>query len=171
MNIISKLVAVSMVASGALGAGGAQARSDVQWSVQIGGPIGVAIGSQPYVTYARPVAVPVYVQPGYAQPGYFQPGYVQPGYVQPGYLQPEYAQPVYGWRSRYDHIHYSPRWDRDGDGTPKRYDRYDNRRYDRHDDWRDGGRDGSRDGGRDGGRDDRRGDHGDRGDHSHHGWH
>ena len=47
MNIISKLVAVSLVASGALGAGGAQAHSDVQWSVQIGVPIGVVIGSPP----------------------------------------------------------------------------------------------------------------------------
>ena len=139
MNIISKLVGVSLVATGALGAGVAQARTDVQWSVQVGGPIGVAVGSQPYVTYARPVAVPVYVQPGYVQPGYGQAVYGQPVYV-----QAPYAQPVYGWRGRYDRVYYNPRWDRDGDGIPNRYDRHDNRRdfgRDRRDDRREDRRD------------------------------
>ena len=122
MNI-RKGVAVSLVATAALAAGLAQAHSDVQWSVQIGGPIGVAIASPPYVTYSQPV-VPVYAQPVYAQPVYAQPVYVQPGY---GY--------GHGWRDRYDRVYYHPRWDRDG--VPNRYDRRDDRRYDGRDDRRD----------------------------------
>ena len=127
MNI-RKGVAVSLVATAALAAGLAQAHSDVQWSVQIGGPIGVAIASQPYVTYSQPV-VPVYGQPVYAQPVYAQPVYAQPVYAQPGYGH------GHGWRDRYDRVYYHPRWDRDGDGVPYRYDRHDDRR-DHHHGWR-----------------------------------
>ena len=116
MNIIRKLVAVSVVAAAALGAGLAQARPDVQWSVQIAGPIGVAISSPPYVTYVRPVAVPIYVQPGY-------------GY---GHGHGYGDRDRDGIPNRYDRV-YNPRWDRDGDGVPNRYDRRDDRRGGRDD--------------------------------------
>jgi PXPV repeat (3 copies) len=112
-------IPTALVLVAALGAGAAQARTDVQWSVTIGAPV-----------YAVPA--PVYVQP---RPVYYEPA---PVYYPPApvYYQP---RPVYrvvrshgpsywdrdgdGIPNRYDRV-YNPVWDRDGDGVPNRYDRH-----------------------------------------------
>jgi hypothetical protein len=97
----------------ALGAGSAMARADVQWSVTIGAPV--------YPVYSPPPVYPVYAPP---------PVIVAPAY--PVYGPPVYGPPVYVAAPAYrHHHHYRPTyWDRDGDGIPNRYDRYDDRRYD-----------------------------------------
>lgn len=153
MNIKSFAVA-ALVLTGALGAGVAQARSDVQWSVSIGlplpplPPLPVVIVRPPPVYAPAPVYVspePVHYQPA---PGYYQPA---PVYYQPApvyYERPAYGRVVYGRPQ-------PTRWDVDGDGIPNRHDRYDNRYEprghfrDRHDHHRDHGRDDGRDGYRD----------------------
>jgi hypothetical protein len=87
----------------------AQARSDVQFSIGINAPYG----------YVEPAPVYVQPQPVYVQP---RPVYVQP---QPVYVQP---QPVYYGNG----YHRNGAWgDRDRDGVPNAYDRYDNRRVHR----------------------------------------
>jgi len=116
------LIALTLGLAGTLSAGLAQARGpvDVQWSVTIGGPIGVY---QPQPVYVQ--RAPVYVE---AQPVYVAP---QPVY------RPYVAYPAYrraGWGdadrdgipNRYDRV-YNPGWDRDGDGISNRHDRHDNR--------------------------------------------
>lgn len=118
----SKFIAAAALAlTGALGAGMAQAHGgdDVQWSVTIGSQVGAPV-------YGR--QAPVYLEPArvYARPA---PVYVEPAvvYGRPWYRSHGYRQPT--------------RWDRDGDGIPNRYDRYDNLRHDRDGDgvpnWRD----------------------------------
>ncbi|WP_366915044.1 hypothetical protein [Polaromonas sp.] len=104
--------AAAALAIAAMGfAGGAHARSDVQFSVGV-----VLPGAQIGVTNAYPVySQPVYVQP---QPVYMQPRpvYVQPApvYMQPApvYYQPRpvYVQPApvyygrpHGWHKRHGH--------------------------------------------------------------------
>lgn len=79
--------AAAALAIAAMGfAGGAHARSDVQFSVGV-----VLPGAQIGVTNAYPVySQPVYTQPVYAQPVYVQPPPVY--YPQPVYYQP---RPVY----------------------------------------------------------------------------
>ncbi|MDP1742587.1 MAG: hypothetical protein Q8M51_04525 [Polaromonas sp.] len=74
--------------------GGAQARSDVSFSVGVGLP-GVHVG----VSNAYPVYQPVYQQPVYVQPApvYYQP---QPVYVQPA---PVYYGRPHGWHKRHGH--------------------------------------------------------------------
>ena len=100
-----KLIVFALALAGVLSVGLAQARdhNDVQWSVTIGAPIGVPLYSQPYPVYSQPV--PVYAQP---YPAYSQP---YPVFAPRHYPQRQYQQPT--------------RWDRDGDGIPNRYDRYD----------------------------------------------
>ena len=150
------LIVGALALAGSLAVGVAQARGDVQWSVTIGGPIGVPVYSQPYPVYSQPY--PVYSQPYpvYSQP---YPVYSQPAlvYTQPApvYLRPVpvYSQPYpQRWRghvqyqeptrwdrdgdgipNRHDRL-YNPRWDRDGDGVPNRQEGYE--RYERHDGWR-----------------------------------
>ena len=112
------LVVAALALTGALGAGLAQARGqdEVQWSVSIGGPIGVSVYSQPY---------PVYNQP---YPAYRQ---LAPVYREQRYQQPtRWGRDGDGIPNRYDRV-YNPRWDRDGDGIPNRYDHHDRVRYDR----------------------------------------
>ena len=126
---------------GSLAGGVAQARGDVQWSVTIGGPIGVPVYSQPYPIYSQPY--PVYSQP---YPVYTQPApvYVRPVPVYTQSYPQSYAQPYpQRWRgqvqyqeptrwdrdgdgipNRHDPV-YNPRWDRDGDGVPNRHERHD----------------------------------------------
>ena len=99
----AKPLLAAALAIGALGAASAaHARSDVQFSIGIGAPIG----------YVQPA--PVYVQP--------QPVYVQP---QPVYVYP-YARP-HRHHHRHDEWRYHDRrggaWDADRDGVPNRYDR------------------------------------------------
>jgi hypothetical protein len=108
------LIIGALAVAGALSAGIAQARSDVQWSVTIGAPIGVPVYSQPYPVYAQPY--PVYTQP---VPVVRYPAYPR-GYIQSAYGDRDRD----GIPNRYDRV-YNPRWDRDGDGIPNRYDRHD----------------------------------------------
>ena len=136
------LIVGALALAGSLAAGVAQARGDVQWSVTIGGPIGVPVYSQPYPVYSQPY--PVYSQPYpvYSQP---YPVYLRPV---PVYSQPypqhwrghvQYQEPTRwdrdgdGIPNRHDRL-YNPRWDRDGDGVPNRQEGYE--RYERHDGWR-----------------------------------
>ena len=109
--------AVGMAAvllAGAGFAGAAQARDNVQFSVQIGSPgylpsYAYPVYSQPQVVYAQPQVVYVQPQPVYVQP---RPVYVQPQpvYVQPApvYYQgpPAYYRPapvIYGYPSGRPH--------------------------------------------------------------------
>jgi hypothetical protein len=120
------ILVAALALTGALSAGLAQARDDVQWSVTIGAP--------------------VYTQPVYAQPVYRHaaPVYVAPA---PVYDYGRYQQPTRwdrdgdGIPNRVDPV-YNPRWDRDGDGIPNRYDRWDNLRHQREGapGWHDGRR-------------------------------
>ncbi len=111
-----KLFVSAVFVAGALVTGMAQARSDVQWSLSIGIPVGVPIYSQPYPVYTP--AYPVHTRPA------------------PVYPQRQFRQPTRwdvdgdGVPNRYDRVH-NPRWDRDGDGVPNRYDRHDQARNDR----------------------------------------
>jgi hypothetical protein len=144
MNL-SQLIATAAVAAGALAAGAAHARSDVQWSVQIGGgPVGVAVGSAPYPYYARPVVVvpaPVIVRPGWRTGSRDADRDGIPNRYDRAY-NPAWDRDGDGIPNRYDRV-YNPGWDRDGDGIPNRHDpRYNPRgdrdgdgvpnRYDRH---------------------------------------
>jgi hypothetical protein len=117
-SIFSRRVAAAALGFAAFGAmGAAQARTDVYLSLGVPAPAYV----QPAPVYVQPQTVYVQPQPVYAQP---QPVYVQPRsvYVQPA---PVYVQPqaVYGYGRR------GPWGDRDGDGVPNAYDRWDNRHH------------------------------------------
>jgi hypothetical protein len=114
------LIIGALAIAGALGAGVAQARSDVQWSVTIGAPLGVPVYSQPYPVYTRPY--PVYTQP---VPVVRYPAYPR-GYVAAAYGDRDRD----GIPNRYDRL-YNPRWDRDGDGVPNRHDRRGRHAHDR----------------------------------------
>ena len=148
-------IVAALALAGSLVAGLAQARSDVQWSVTIGGPIGVPVYSQPYPVYSQPYPVynqpyPVYSQPApiYTQPApvYLRPVpvYSQP-YPQHWRGQVQYQEPTRwdrdgdGIPNRHDRL-YNPRWDRDGDGVPNRYERYERYERDDRDDRHDGRR-------------------------------
>ncbi|MES2959999.1 MAG: hypothetical protein V4792_17555 [Pseudomonadota bacterium] len=126
------LIIGALAIAGALSAGIAQARSDVQWSVTIGAPIGVPIYSQPYPGYNQPY--PVYTQP---YPDYRPVPIVRyRGYQSSAYGDRDHD----GIPNRYDRV-YNPRWDRDGDGIPNRYERQPRNGHDRDrdgiPDWRD----------------------------------
>ncbi len=108
-----QIVVAALALAGAWVSSAAQARGnvDVQWSVNIGGPIGVSVYSPPsrYVPQAV-VVVPVLSAPRY--------------------VHADGDRDRDGIPNRYDRV-YNPRWDRDGDGVPNRYDRRDGR-YDGH---------------------------------------
>ena len=113
----SKIFTVAALAlAGLTGAGFAQAHTNVQWQVTIGGPVGVPVYEQ-----SRPVYVPRIYAPA-------------PVVVLPA---PRYYRHPTRWDADGDGIPnrldavYNPAWDRDGDGIPNRYDRHDSRRGDR----------------------------------------
>ncbi len=108
--------AAALAFVGLTGAGLAQAHTNVQWQVTIGGPAGVPVYEQP-----RPVYAPrVYGPP---------PVVVVP--VPRHYTHPtRWDVDGDGIPNRRDAV-YNPVWDRDGDGTPNRYDRHQPRRGDR----------------------------------------
>ena len=117
----SKLIVSALALAATLGSGPAQARDygDVQWSVSIGGPIGVQLYSQPYPAYSRPL--PVFVQP--------YPAYRQRHEPVRAYQQPtRWDRDGDGVPNRYDRNDRQARGDRDGDGTPNWQDRRDGRR-------------------------------------------
>jgi hypothetical protein len=106
---VRALAIVAVALAGAVGAGFAQARDNVQFSVTVGQP---AYG-------------------GWVQPAPAYRGWVQPAPAFRGYQQPtRFDRDGDGIPDRYDRF-YNPAWDRDGDGIPNRYDRYDNSRHDR----------------------------------------
>jgi len=125
-------VTAALALIGATGAGLAQARDDVQWSVTIGSD--VPVYTQPAPVYRR---APVYVAPA---PVIEYRGYERRGY---GWGDRDHD----GIPNRYDRVdnrydrRAGPWGDRDHDGIPNRYDRYDNRFGDRDHDgipnWRD----------------------------------
>ena len=118
-----KFIVGAMVLFGALAATAVQARTDVQWSVTVGTPVGVPVYGHPYPVHARPV--PVIVQ--------------QP--IGHGYYRPVtyWDRDGDGIPNRFDRV-FNPHWDRDGDGVPNRYDRHDDhyRHVGGHDRDRDG---------------------------------
>ncbi|MFY9509615.1 MAG: hypothetical protein WAQ05_01400 [Rubrivivax sp.] len=59
MNVLKPLIATAAIAAGALGAGAAQARTDVHWSVNVGLPLPMVVAPAP--VYVQPA--PVYVAP------------------------------------------------------------------------------------------------------------
>ena len=115
MRNTTRFITAALALAGALGAGAAQANSDVSWSVTIGSPV-----------YGR--TAPVYVP---RAPVFVQPAPVvvrqAPVVVQRGYVHPtRWDRDGDGIPNRHDRL-YNPRWDRDGDGVPNRYDRNDHR--------------------------------------------
>ena len=113
----SRLIVGALALAATLGSGLAQARDhgDVQWSVSIGGPIGVHLYSQPYPVYRGPQPVLVQPYPVYRQRHEHVRYYQQPT---------RWDRDGDGVPNRHDRV-YNPRWDRDGDGVPNRYDRND----------------------------------------------
>ena len=118
----SRLLAVAtLVATGALGVGAAQAQeAHVSWSVTIGSPV--------YSLPAPALPVPVFVRPA---PVVHPVPVLYPVRYDHVYRQPtRWDRDGDGVPNRYDRL-YNPRWDRDGDGIPNQRDRFDNRRHDR----------------------------------------
>ena len=114
------ILVAALALTGALSAGLAHANhnDDVQWSVTIGTPVYTPVYRQRVPVYRQPV--PVYSAPA-----------------------PVYEYGRYG-HEQYGHYRQPTRWDRDGDGIPNRYDRWDNLRQQREvgatPGWRDGRR-------------------------------
>ena len=110
MRTIQRVLAVGLLAVGALGmAGVAQAR-DVYWSVGVGSPgVAVGVGNAPPPVYYEPA--PVYVAPP-PPPVYYAP---PPAYYAPPPPVIYRPAPVYydGYRPyRHHHLHRHPRWNR-----------------------------------------------------------
>ena len=118
---------LALAICGAMVAGGAQAGGNVYWSIGITAPpVGTVISNAPGYYYAP---APLYAYPPqvvYAPPPrvYYHP----PTVVYERAPQVVYERPVRVYR------HHRRHWDRDRDGIPDRYDRYDNRQ-----DWVDRG--------------------------------
>ncbi|MFO1272854.1 MAG: hypothetical protein U1F50_14470 [Rubrivivax sp.] len=132
MNL-KTVVAAMLVTAGALGAGAAQARPDVDLVVRIGVPLPLPpLPPLPGIVI-RPAPAPVVVQaPVYSQPVY-QPA---PVYVERDWRDRDDRRE---WRDHGRHDrdgdrewrHHPTRWDVDGDGVPNQHDRrpYDPRRF------------------------------------------
>lgn len=132
MNTLKPLSLAALALSGILLAAPAQAGSGAHWSINIGLPIALPLPPLPPLPglVIRNDHVRVQVQPA--------PLYIQPAAV---YVQPPVVSGRPGWRDRdrdgipdrydrYDNRGRQPAWrsDRDRDGIPDRHDRYDNRR-------------------------------------------
>ena len=169
MSISKRTFLTALSLAGALAADAAQARDNVELSVQIRSPgfvLGLPLPPLPFVV----VSPSRTYSPDYGHAPYYRPAPVY------GHAPVYSPAPVYGYghggyhRDRYDHVYNrvsNPHWDRDGDGIPNRYDRYPDHAYGRHHDrdrdgvpdWRDNNR-GDHRGDRDRGqRDNRRGGH------------
>lgn len=144
---MKKILIATFAAAALLGAGAAQAGSNVYWSIGISAPpIGTVISNAPVYAPAPVVVAPpvVYSPPPvvYAPPPVYRPVprvvYEQPVFVgRPvpiAYGHPYYGHPygdrdhdgVPNYRDRYDNRRYA---DRDRDGIPDRWDRHDDRKY------------------------------------------
>ncbi len=112
MNTFRKnFLGLALLAGGALAAGAAQARSNVDVQVNIGLP-GVHVRLPVLLPPPPPLPVVVVREP--VRPYY-------PARYERGYGDRDHD----GIPDRYDR-RYTPRWDRDGDGVPNRYDRHPN---------------------------------------------
>ena len=118
MNI-RKFALLSLLASGALLTGAAQARDDVQWSVTLGNGVGAPV-------YGAPVYVPAPARVVYPAPVVVHQGWRPTRWDVDGDGVPNHRDPVDN-RHRYR----SHGYDRDRDGIPDHRDRVDNRRFDR----------------------------------------
>ena len=136
---MKKPLVFALAAAAVLAAGAAQAGSNVYWSIGVAAPgVGTVISNAP--SYYEPA--PVYAYPPqvvYApQPRVYYP----PQVVYEQRLVPIYYQGARhyhdrdrdGIPDRYDRYdnrasRHGPYGDRDHDGIPNRYDRQDNRRY------------------------------------------
>lgn len=123
---MKKPLVFALAAAAVLAAGAAQAGSNVYWSIGVAAPgVGTVISNAP--SYYEPA--PVYAYPPqvvYApQPRVYYPPQVayapQPRvYYPPQVVYEQRSVPIYYQGARRHH-------DRDRDGIPDRYDRYDNR--------------------------------------------
>ena len=116
------LIAALATAATLLAAGAAHAGGNVQWSVGVNLPnVATVVSNFPFPPLPTVVIqqAPVYAPP----PVVYQP---EPRVV---YQRPVvvYQEPVVEYRPV--PVYYGRHWDRDGDGIPNRYDRYDNRRH------------------------------------------
>ncbi len=116
MKTMPRILAIGLLATGALGlSGAAQARGGVYWSIGVGSPgISVGVANAPPVYYAPP---PVYVQPA---PVYLRP---RPVYVTPPAY---YAPPRVVYRPA--PVYYGP------PGHHKHYKKW-RKQYRYYDDW------------------------------------
>ena len=116
MNVSKRIATAVLSLAGALTAGTAQARPNVDVSVHIGSPgfvLGLPLPPLPHVVIA----------PSHGHAPVYGRGYGD--------------RDRDGIPNRYDRV-YNPRWDRDGDGIPNRYDRHDKSRHQHgrsHDGW------------------------------------
>jgi hypothetical protein len=121
MNI-RKFALLSLLASGALATGAAQARDDVQWSITFGNGVGVPVVAAP--VYRAPVHVHAPARVIYPAPVVVHQGWRPSRWDVDGDGVPNHRDPVdnrYRYRAQ----------DRDRDGIPDHRDRVDNRRVDR----------------------------------------
>ncbi|MBI5259129.1 MAG: hypothetical protein HY855_21675 [Burkholderiales bacterium] len=133
MSKCRSMVAGALVLAGVFASGTALANhgANVQWSVTIGGPVGVPVYLPPSPVHVRPAPIyappmPVYVQPypTYRGEQYYRPQ--PPHRYHPGH--PRWDRDGDGIPNRHDRV-YNPRWDVDGDGIPNRHDRHDDRHW------------------------------------------
>lgn len=103
------LVLALAAAAGVLAAGAAHAGGNVYWSIGVNTP---------------PVATVISNAPGYYAPA---PVYYPPPVVYTPAPRMYYPQPAYVYERPERVYHHGYRRDRDRDGIPDRYDRYDNR--------------------------------------------
>ena len=120
MNI-RKIALLSLLATGALATGAAQARDDVQWSITFGNGVGTPV-------YGGPVYVPAPARVVYPAPVVVHQGWRPTRWDVDGDGIPNHRDGVDNrYAPRYEARHH----DRDRDGIPDRWDRVDNRRFDR----------------------------------------
>jgi hypothetical protein len=131
------LIAASLALAGALAAGAAQARDDVQWSMTIGSNAPAVAVHAPVYHHPVPVHRPHYLPYRHDVDRDGIPNWHDRYDNRRGHhaWHPRHdvdRDGIPNWHDRYDNRRFGgdPRhYDRDGDGVPNRHDRYDNRRY------------------------------------------
>lgn len=130
---IKSILALTAVASGVLGAGAAQAHTDVAWSVSIGVPLPnaqIVLGSGPLYAPRAPVfvrAAPVYVEPVPVYRVHDEWRAERGDDRREDRWHDRRDDRRDGWRDRSDHRgeHAVPaRFDTDRDGVPDRWDHH-----------------------------------------------
>jgi hypothetical protein len=125
MNI-RKFALLSLLASGALATGAAQARDDVQWSVTLGNGVGAPVYGAP--VYRAPVHVHAPARVVYPAPVVVHQGWRPTRWDVDGDGVPNHRDPVDNRYRAYGHGQ-GYGYDRDRDGIPDHRDRVDNRRF------------------------------------------